>query len=213
MGKPSEPSDDVDLALRLMDDEQSALAEILRWYGPAVAAGLRGKYETLTYEDVEDVLSIAISRLWDARHVYDENRSTLRTYFYGIADNAARDVFEFGWHRARRLEVDYGGAQELDAVAPTSVSANDRQNGSPSECKKRSQKAERGLGDLKQIVEGLPEKQRHIIQADACTKDEVADAGRLADELGIAATSVRVYRMRAMETIRRRMRERGHHVS
>ena len=60
MGRSSEPQDDIDLALRLMDDDDSALAEVLRRYGPPIAAALRGKYETLNYEDVEDVLSIAV---------------------------------------------------------------------------------------------------------------------------------------------------------
>lgn len=212
MAESSEPQDDIDLALRLMDDDESALVEILRRYGPAIAAALRGKYETLNYQDVEDMLSIALWRLWQARHGYDDNRSTLRTYFYRIAENAARDVFKFGWNRARQLEVNYGETRELEAVASSPSTADDCEDGSPCACKARSKKAERERNDLREVVAELPESQRHIIVADSYAKDDVADAGKLADELGIATTSVRVYRLRAMDTIRRKMRERGHEV-
>ena len=213
MGELSQVSDDsIDLALRLMDDDESALEDVLRLYGPSIAAALRLKYEVFNYEDVEDVLSIAVERLWAARHRYDDRRSKLRTYFWKIADNAACDVFKFGWHRAKVMEVDYGDQNDLDALPDQSDPPNGTSACSESKDNRRSSKTEKRLKDLRGIVDELPEKQRHIIRADAYAKDDVADAGKLADELGIARTSVRVYRQRAMETLRQKIRQRGHEV-
>lgn len=207
MSKSCEPLSDIELAIRLMDNDESALVDILQQYGPVIAAGLRGKYETLTYEDVEDVLSIAVLRLWNARQCYDDNKSKLSTYLYKIADNAAKDVFRLGWQKARQLEVDFGENNDMDAIAFTTDTSQDK---GLSKSKKSSPKTKKEHQDLQQVLRGLPEKQKHIIQADAYARDDVADSGKLADELGIARGSVRVERSRAMKVIRRKMQERGH---
>lgn len=213
MGPARELSEvDVDLALRLMEDDEAALVEVLRYYGPGIEAALRGKYGLFTHEDTEDVLALALMRLWESRASYDESQGSLRTYFYKIADHAACDVFKYGWHKAREREVDYGKDNDLDAIPSGQPATDCRLREADEPTKRKGGKQERVLKDLNEIVDSLPDKQRHIIRADACAKDDVADAGQLGDELGIAAGSVRVYRMRAMDTIRRKMRERGHQV-
>jgi RNA polymerase sigma factor (sigma-70 family) len=203
---------DVDLALRLMEDDESALVEVLRHYGPGIELALRGKYELFTRQDAEDVLALALMRLWESRASYDETRGSLRTYFYRIADHAACDVFKYGWHKARQREVDYGKENDLDSITSGQPATDCGSHEGDKPAKKKGGKQEKRLRDLKEIVDSLPEKHRHIIWSDACAKDEVADAGQLGDELEIAAGSVRVYRKRAMEAIRKKMRERGHQV-
>lgn len=207
MGKSSQtPDDQLELALRLMEDDQAALTEVLRRFGPSIAAAFRGKYEVLNDQDIENVLAIALHRLWDARNRYDDSRASLRTYFFHIADNAACDVFKYGWHKARQLEVDYGEDNDLDAIpCPCGDPAGPQETA-------RNRSPTRAERDLREIIEELPDSHRYIIWSDGCARDDVASSQKLADELGVAVTSVRVYRMRAMETIRRKMRERGHDV-
>ena len=211
MEQSSKPSNDqIELALRLMDDDEDALRDVLRLYGRSIAAALRNSYECLNYEDVEDILSIAAMRLWDNRQKYDESQGTLRTYFYKIADNTARDVFKHGWHRARSMEVVYGEENDMDGLPCTNgpPAGGDGKPASRTNSREETKRRE----DLRAVVGELPEKQRHIIQADAYARDDVAHAPTLGDELRIPATTVRVYRGRAMETIRRKMRERGHNL-
>jgi len=96
------------LAVALLDDEESALEEILRFYGSAILESLYAKYVkrlgVLHYEDIEDGVSIALLRLWGARKGYDDKKQSLRVWFYCIANNAAKDVFKHGWYKAQGLE-------------------------------------------------------------------------------------------------------------
>src|ERR1700687_5557771 len=84
------------LALTLLDDDEHALEEILRLYGPDITETLHKKFNlhrgVLTYEDIEDVVVIALHRLWNARKNYDDKKQSLRVWFYCIAENVARDV-------------------------------------------------------------------------------------------------------------------------
>lgn len=96
------------LAAALREHREEALEEILRSYGAAVIEVLNVKYTkrlgVLRYEDIEDVVSIALRRVWESRSSYDQNKQSLRAWFYCIADNAAKDVLRHGWHKARSLE-------------------------------------------------------------------------------------------------------------
>ncbi|NLF73645.1 MAG: sigma-70 family RNA polymerase sigma factor [Candidatus Anammoximicrobium sp.] len=197
------------MALRLMDDDESALATIIKRYGPAIAIAISRRFG-LNEQDAEDVLSIASHRLWEARHRYDDGVATLRTYFYRIAVNAARDAFKHGWQKARALCVDVGAENDVDTIA--SVDNGPEQCGCTNAGSPKQRQPSKKLKDLAEIIDGLPPAQQHIIRRDSCARDDVACSSWLADELGIAVASVRVYRGRAMETIRRQMRERGHDV-
>ena len=82
---------DPDLGERLRAADEQTLAEILRLYGPFVIAILRSRFQgVLSPSDVDDVVSIALFRLWQARENYDGMKSSLRVWFLRIAENAAR---------------------------------------------------------------------------------------------------------------------------
>src|SRR6266481_28394 len=91
------------LALALLEDDEDALAEILRCFAPAIIETLHASFtrrlRLLRYEDIEDVVSIALRRLWDARADYDDTKQSLRVWFYCIAENAAKDVLKHAWHK------------------------------------------------------------------------------------------------------------------
>jgi RNA polymerase sigma factor (sigma-70 family) len=158
----------------------------------------------LNASDIDDVLSMALFRLWQAREHYDERKSSLRVWFLRIAENAALDVLKFGWHKARRKELSLEPPRLADYADP-------RKNG-------HAEAPETGMlehpehSDLREILADLPDRQRRIILADALSRDRVASSEYLAAELDIPASSVPVYRKRAIEKIRKELRRRGHDV-
>ncbi len=198
--------DDVDLALRLMDDDESALAEVLTQYGASIIGFLVSKYDDFDHAEAEDVLSIAIGKLWKRRHQYKEEDGKLRPYLFKIADNTARDIFKTGWKQAQQLPVAFGEDNDLDLLPedlPPAVET-ERQR------KDREKRRAKEIADLKAVIGQLPEKEQRIIWSDALAKDRVSDSAKLADELGIALGSVRGYRSRAWKTIRTKMKELGY---
>lgn len=200
--------DDVDLALRLMDDDESALAEILAHYGASIIGFLVAKYDDFDHAEAQDVLSIAIGKLWKRRHQYKEEDGKLRPYLFKIADNTAKDIFKTGWKQAQQLPVDFGEDNNLDLLAedlPPAVETK-RQR------KDREKRRAKEIADLKTTIGQLPAKEQRIVWSDAHAKDRVSDSAKLADELGIALGSVRGYRSRAWKTIRTKMKELGYEL-
>ena len=74
--------DEVELAFRLMESDESVLAEILVNFGSSVIALIGKKYATLRHEDAEDVFSIALNKLWKNRQNYDDSKGKLRSYLF-----------------------------------------------------------------------------------------------------------------------------------
>ena len=62
---------------------------------------------------------------------------------------------------------------------------------------------------LRELLALLPENQRRIVLADADSRDGVVASHDLAKELGIPPSTVRVYRRRALERLRREIEQRG----
>ncbi len=196
------------LAARLLGDDESVLAEILRLYGPFLfkALGIRFVHTlgVLRREDIEDVLSIALRRVWDARKSYDIKRMPLRGWFYIIAERAARDILKTRWHKAWRQERNVG----QDWLEVT-IAAGQPDPPAPGASRRKATGAEI---DLRAIVNELPDMQRRIVMTDVATGEGVASGNLLADELSIPAATVRVYRKRAMDKIRFEMTKRGYDV-
>jgi len=132
----------------------------------------------------------------------------LRSYLFRIADNTALDIFKYGWAKARVLEVDAGETNEFDLVPDQSPPPDETKR----QRKDREKKYANETNALKAIIESLPEKQQEIVLADIYARDRVAESATLADELDIAVSSVRVYRLRAWKTIRTKMKELGYEL-
>jgi RNA polymerase sigma factor (sigma-70 family) len=193
------------LSQRLLADDEHVLGEVLRTFGPSVHAILVRKYQgVLTSHDIDDVLSIGLFRLWQSRSRFDQGKGSLRVWFFRIVDNAARDVLRLGWQRARQLEV------STEPVALASV-VDHRDNGR--ETKNASGPPSEQQMDIREIVASLPETQRRIVLADALARDDIACSQRLAEDLGIPAATVRVYRKRALDKVRAELKRRSHDLS
>ena len=200
-----ELADDAEIAQRLLDHDQSCLSDILRSFGAGILGLLRRRFrDALREEDLEDVLSIGLFRLWNNRQRYQRDRASLRVWLFRICENAARDVLRMGWQKTRARELNSEAA--LLGLSEQAVSKPD---GSDEYLFQRSAPAAVNH-DLKDVLSELPDVQRAILLADAATRDGVACSQRLSDELGLPASTVRVYRKRAMDRVRREMVARGH---
>ncbi len=183
-----------DLGRRLRDGDESVLPDILRQLAPAIGGALRQRYcGVLNSSDVEDVLAMGLFRLWAGRARFDPARGTLRVWFFRIADNAARDILKHGWHKARAMEAAFE-PQHLGLLPDSRNNGHKPTNGEASR---------ELLTQLREIINSLPDAQRQIVLADAQSREGKASATDLSTELGIPPSTVRVYRKRALERIRK----------
>lgn len=204
-----------DLGQRLRNGDEAVLEVLLREHGAAVRACLTRRFPTrLDYGDFEDILAIALFRVWSRRSQFDPARGSLRAWFYRIAINVTKDVLRFGWQKARQLEVRIESATVAHAVPwwPTGLSSE------TSEARERQVPLESGDGaresrdgetpderlqhELRRILQELPEAQRRIVLADAASREGKVSSQHLAKELGIPPGTVRVYRRRALARLR-----------
>lgn len=202
-----------DIGQRLISGDENALEAALRAHGPPVRALLRRKFfGPLTDTDFEDILAVSLYRMWQYRARYDSSRASLRVWFYRIAENVARDVLRHGWHKARQLEVAFEPlalAAIIDhRTSESETDDNQTDNFSPSDDRETTNRPQssRPIGaDLIEVMKLLPEAQRRILLADAESTDGKVASQDLASEPGIPASTIRVYRRRALETLRSEM--------
>ncbi len=205
-------TEQADMAQRLLDNDEQVLDDVLRAFGPTVLIVLSRRYQNVLREaDIEDVVSIGLFRLWENRTRFDRRKASLEVWFFRIVENAARDVLRHGWHKARQLEVN----SDLTLTGATDPTSNGRVRNSRSGSDENdsTEKPPTNLQlDLREIVADLPEKQRQIVMADAATKEGTASSQLLGTEMKVPASTIRVYRKRAMDRIRKELAERGHDV-
>ncbi len=176
---------------------EHALGELLAAHRTAVAGVLRRRYAgALGAADIDDVVAAASARMWRRVDELPRLRSP-RAWFLRVADNVARDVLRYGWHRARQLEVAgdpewLGSFPDQTRALPEPVAAASPQL----------------VRTLREIVAALPDVQRRIVWADALNPDGPVESGLLAKELGIPPGTVRVYRKRGLDRIRRELEKR-----
>lgn len=193
-----------DLGARLRAGEEAVLEVILRTHGPPILALLKQRFAgRLTATDFEDVLAAALFRMWQHRARFDPALASLRVWFFRIAENLARDVLKHGWHKARQLETSTAPQLLAEAVdrRPNGESNSAADDGELPTLRVPSEL-------LRELLALLPENQRRIVLADADSRDGVVASHDLASELGIPPGTVRVYRRRALERLRREIEER-----
>lgn len=211
----AETTSQPDFGKRLIDGDEHVLEAILRTHGPPVRSLLRRKFlGPLSDTDFEDILAIALFRMWQHRTRYDASRATLRVWFFRIAENVTRDVLRHGWQKARQLEVAFEPlvlSAIVDHRSPprskTDKHSEQTSGGPPS--KTSGHESDLMGKALAEVLAQLPDKQRQILMADAQSTDGKVSSQDLASELGIPASTVRVYRRRALERIRTEMGHRG----
>lgn len=193
-----------DLGARLRAGEEAVLEVILRTHGPPILTLLKQRFVgPLTSTDFEDVLAAALFRMWQHRARFDPKLASLRVWFFRIAENLARDVLKHGWHKARQLEMSTEPRLLAEAIDRRPNGESDSAAGDGELPTLRVP-----LELLRELLALLPENQRRIVLADADSRDGVVASHDLASELGIPPATVRVYRRRALERLRREIEER-----
>ncbi len=202
------------IALGLWEEDESVLNTILTHYGPPIIKALMKMFTPyLNAQDCEDILSVAVLRLWEARATYDEKKASVRTLLYKIAVNYARDVLRSGWHRVREMEQQTKPdlLEELAVydrhAAQIGAEADDPP---PAGHKVEESKLMR---DFREVFGSLPKIQQNILEQDALAGGEEVDAAALGERLEeIPAVTIRVYRKRAKDTVKAEMKKRGHNL-
>lgn len=189
--------DDVDIVLLMMDGDPEGVRLLLREYGGKVKAGLRCEFSHVLAEpEIDEAINWGAFKAFKAAQSYNEAKGSLRTWFYSIARNAARDILR-GEERHATVPLEYDPLWYVDVVE-----VDDNRPVEP--------KRDKLLRDLIEAVEALPKLQKAIIKADlACGK---ADANRLAQEYGTTVNAVYVSRSHAIKRLREAMRLKGHHM-
>jgi RNA polymerase sigma-70 factor (ECF subfamily) len=185
-GLPAE--DPQQLASQLKRGDPAALERAIRTLGPRVAVGLKRRHPTLSAEDIEDVLSTASLRLWQSRAQYDPAKGSLASWYFIIADNAAKDVLR----KARRRGEQPMSLERLAGREARHVVADE---GAPTP----------GMPELTRLVLQLPEVDQRIITGYADADGEGPWAATLGRELGMQPGAVRVRCLRIKERLRREL--------
>lgn len=194
-----------DLGIQLRAGDEAVLEVILRTHGPPILALLKQRYSgRLVPTDYEDVLAAALYRVWQHRTRFDPALASLRVWFFRIAENIARDVLKHGWHKARQLETSIETARLETAFDRHSMS---HEIDDDSEDVSRST-LRIPIEELRALLARLPDQQRRIVLADADSPDGLVSSQSLAKELSIPASTVRVYRRRALERLRHEIEQR-----
>lgn len=209
-----EPPDEVDIALRLLEGDQSCLADLIRLTAP-IEEAIRGRFPTLA-ADAEDIVAEAVRRLWKARAKFDPDRP-LRPYLYRIAERVGLDFVEgrLRWQAMRSKEVAWD-VEQLAAVAASCCQESPpaAENETPAPSKKL-------LRDVREAVDGLKNPlHKAVLVAYAEAGDYELDAGLLGQRLGeehndgvpIPAGTIRQYKRRARSAVETELRRRGHDV-
>lgn len=198
----SNPS--TDLGSQLQAGNQEVLERILRVHGPPILALLKQRFSgLLTPHDFEDVLGAALFRVWQHRLRFDPSLASLRVWLFRIAENIARDVLKHGWHKARQLELSLEPSHLAMTVDRRAIDHN-----APVEADRNAPELRISPALLRELLALLPENQRRIVLADADSPDGQVASQQLATELGIPPSTVRVYRRRALERLRREIEQR-----
>jgi RNA polymerase sigma factor (sigma-70 family) len=179
--------------------EEEGLEWALTRYGPTVTRLLRFRFgDALSNADLEDVLSIALFRLWGVRERIDEKRP-LFPYFYTVAKRAAIDVL-------RRRQSQPLALESVESVP--SHSSQDKDEEEPAVEDYSDPLRE----DLRASLATLNGLEREILEAYTRNDHSERWAVELSERVGIDASTLRVMRFRAVQKLRKQMRQRGYDV-
>ncbi len=188
------PEDQLNLSIRLKNDDDTALVEILQRIGPKAYSVFCRRFPTLKAY-MEDALEIALERLWSYRHRYDPSKMSLQSWFFLLTRSVLQDVLRTSWYRAREREITF----DIENLPnPNSVGLD------------QSPREER---DITEALNMLSEIDQRIILAYAHANGEGCWAADLAEELPLSAGAIRTRRGRILEDLRVEMKRRGYTVS
>lgn len=194
----SDRPDDLDLAIRMMEKDETALLFVIERYGPKVMGALKGRYANRVPDYVlEDALNRAAFTLWREAGKFDENEGTLGGLFYTCAAHEVVNILREG-EKISHLS--------LEAVNPKTLYDAISEPHTDDEITEDKKKL---YNDLQDVIDALPEHQRIISEMDLYSGCDAAN-DYLAEMLRTSKASVYVSRNKARHSIKQEMKKRGY---
>jgi len=189
-----------DIALKLICGDESVYEDIVRNYAPAIQKWLLSLPFGLSPQDAEDIVCEAIMRLWEKREQYDDSKGSVRSYLFKIAENLVRDRPKSSRFKTMQQERHVSDEYLKNLAAPEKRSTS-----------KSPEDQDRPiLMALREAIRELPEMQRKVLLEDAGATKELP-AAELGEILGgIPAGTIRQYRKRGKDVLRRKLVNRGY---
>jgi RNA polymerase sigma factor (sigma-70 family) len=158
------------------------------------------RFQALRPDEIDDVLMIALARLWANRKHYDRTKGSVATWYHRIAVNVAANLSQMAWIRARKLEIT---GHEFDQIAPPDRRAIEPDEEYPAgpAASINTQLRQR----LREALADLSEGERRTVLADAEAPTGHVSSSALADELNVTTATIRSYRWRGMKKLRNSM--------
>lgn len=183
------------LATVLKEGNPGVLQDILSELGPQVMWSLRRQYSSrLNAMDLEDVVSIALFRLWRHRNRFDPARSSLQSWFYLIARRVAIEAL-----RGKQVGVQFEEWMEGTKNRHANVSERDL----PEDAHPPPQDPRKIV--LRRLLATMSDIDRQILFVSAETGPGADWTHLLADEFDITPEALRVRRSRMMQKLRRQL--------
>ncbi len=189
--------DDIDIAARMMCGEETGVADLIRAYGGRVRGVLKKIFPEIPDDDRDRALRYAAFKAERAIDTYDERKASLVTWFARIAINVVIDMLKNGKTNYRK-DIEAG----IDTLEDESVEKPFAEE--PASTVDQDQ-----LNDLQAAIEELPDQLRRVVKADLAAGGQ-ANSADLAEELGLAKSTIRQYRKRYKEMLHTLMMKKGH---
>lgn len=190
---PASPDRDSVTARLLQAGDPEGLVRLLTDHGSRIRSKLRKDFGGVMDEsDMEEVMSLASVRAWNAARRLDARRSSLRAWFGVIARNCALTLLEVRARGGLRFEPDLDLRPQ---AVPCGPSADPRQMDL--------------IRDLHRCIDRLPALQRAVVLADL-QADGTAPADVLAEQLRTSTNSIYVSRWKGRTALRKALAGMGH---
>lgn len=188
---PSRDADEM-LILRMMDQDQDALVELLELYGEVVKGYLLKRYaDTLSDIEIDVAINEAAFRVWNHAASFDLKRAPLRGWFITIAKREAIRIIDRGVQYVPFDEGTHGVTMDECGDEET----------------EQDRKTKRQIKYFEHILENkLVGLQQNIIREDIKSSGK-ADNARLALKYGKSENNIIVSRNKAMANLRKHMTE------
>ena len=188
--RPSDQTKEDRFAVRLRAGDTTVLDEILTCHGGMVESQLRKRFSPAVNDaDLEDIMAVALFRLWQSRERFDPRKAGLRAWLYVLARSATLDLL-----RKRNLEAravagrarDGRGEARSDVESPGGV-----------------------VSALIEAIGDLPEKDQAIVAAWLYSDGSSDWTRHVAQEWKMSSTNVRVRLSRILDRMRQRFHAQG----
>ena len=119
--------DDEELALRMMEGDESALVTALKAYGPKIKGYLRNQFgDHLDKSERDYVFQTSLVKFWNRISTYDTSKGSLRGWWIRIARNSALDHIR-GEERFKAEELDDPADDNHDECGDVKLPADSKE--------------------------------------------------------------------------------------